>query len=277
MSVVNDVLKNLNERHAKELSVQSMPYMYEETPAPQYWLWGQLLVILLLSVYMGVQLWLDRDQKYLALTLPAELFFVPKPSETSSSQAAMTDTGQVKKENDERASIHTQPNSSESQSDRPASLVPKVATKTVQTEHIEEAVAAVKKGDDQAAKTLIAKTPKVIQDELKLHMMVKEQPQSVFPYIQRNFPNFSQHTPLLALAAQGEQRSGAHKNAVSLYQQLVRMQPKQAKWRAGLAISLEAAGDTTNAARMYQLALTMNNLPKPLATFSRQRLQSLVN
>lgn len=267
MSVVNDVLKNLNERHAKELSVHSMPYMYEETSSPQYGLWLILAVVLCASVLMGAKLWLDSNQQYLALSLPADLFFAPieeVPSPNDLSEKANTLATNQQSVGDSTSEIKERKSNTDV-----------IAKKTEQTEVIEGAVAAVKKGDTNKASSLIHKTPRSVQDELKLHMMVKDEPQSVLPYIQKNFPNFSQHPQLLALAAQGEQRSGAHKKAITLYQQLIRLQPNDARWRAGLGISLVASGSRDGAARMYQLALRMDNLPSPLATFCRDRLQSL--
>ena len=264
MSVVNDVLKNLNERHAKELSVQSMPYLYEEGSSPQYGLWAVFALIIAASILMGVKLWWDSNQQFLVHSLPAELFFAPKSAEVESSSKPPIKNDLVESKTASKSVSQT--------SESPANTV---AVKTKETQVIEEAITAVQTGNSSKAKNLIKQTPRSIQDELKLHMMVKDQPESVLPYIERNFPNFAQQPQLLALAAQGEQRSGNHKKAVNLYQQLIRMQPQQAKWRAGLGISLEAAGDTVSAARMYQLALSMDNLPVPLAKFSRHRLNTL--
>lgn len=267
MSVVNDVLKNLNERHAKELSVQSMPYLYEEGSSPQYGLWAVFAVIIAASILMGVKLWWDSNQQFLVHSLPAELFFAPKATEVDAP------TEPSIKNDLPQSSTAVKASSSVSQTSEPP--VNTVAVKTKETQVIEDAITAVQTGNTSKAKNLIKQTPRSIQDELKLHMMVKEQPKSVLPYIERNFPNFAQQPQLLALAAQGEQRSGNHQKAVNLYQQLIRMQPQQAKWRAGLGISLEAAGDAVSAARMYQLALSMDNLPIPLAKFSRNRLNIL--
>lgn len=263
MSVVNDVLKNLNERHAKELSVQSMPYMYEESSSPQYGLWIVLTLVLGASIFMGVKLWLDSNQQYLALSLPADIFFAPAEKSDSLSQDSIS------------TSSHKLPDLVAEETKKQSTTNEVIAKKTQQTEVIEGAIQAVKKGDSEKASNLIDQAPRSIQDELKLHMMVKDSPKSVLPYIQQNFPNFYQHSQLLALAAQGEQRSGQHKKAINLYQQLIRMEPNDAKWRAGLGISLEASGASENAIKMYKLALGMKNLPTALAKFCRARLQFL--
>ncbi len=79
------------------------------------------------------------------------------------------------------------------------------------------------------------------------------------------------------MAAQGEQRSGNHESAIQIYKILIPLQPKDARWRAGLAISLEALGDKERAQHLYQLALSMNNLPNSLRRFSEIRLASINN
>jgi tetratricopeptide (TPR) repeat protein len=150
-----------------------------------------------------------------------------------------------------------------------------IVTKTAQTIAVGKAVSYIKNGDNQAAKSILGKTPKVFQDEVKLRLMIKENPSFVFPYIKKNYLDYKFQIKLLAMAAQAEQRANNHSSAIALYKRLIAQQPKDARWRAGVAISLEMIGEIKAAKNMYLLAMNMPNLPLALKKFSAQRLTIL--
>lgn len=274
MSVVNDVLKNLNERHARELSFQAMPYSYEEKKGQPWLLWVAIACIFAVTVYLSIKMWQQDQIRYLALNVPSDVFLIPSENKTVDNKKVES----VAKGEDEDKPIEKTLSRNESTrvvaTKVEASAKP-VATKTAQTQATEQAVIAVQEGDTQTAKKLLNQTSDYIRDDLKLRIMVKDDPVAVWPYIKQNFPDFQKDVSLLALAAQGLQRSGQHDMAIGFYQQLVRLEPKDAKWRAALAISLEAKGDDQAAKQLYQIALSMPNLPAPLAQFSQKRLTLL--
>jgi MSHA biogenesis protein MshN len=77
---------------------------------------------------------------------------------------------------------------------------------------------------------------------------------------------------VLALAAQ---QSGEHAAAVTIYQQLISLQPAQGRHQAGLAISLEALGNSSGARSAWQQALRDPQLPLALVRYGQSRLQQL--
>ncbi len=264
MSVVNDVLKNLDQRHAQEKLQEALPYRYETEKVNSYWLPAMLLSTLIACSMMAVNIWLQVSQEKVTINLPEGLF----------------NTDQVKRENvlsEVEPLIDTDPVIATLKETAVAKKSVKQANKLVQktskTKAIEKTVNAFKTGDDQAAKLAMLEAPKALQDEIRLRLMVKETPVNVLPYIQQHYPNFSKQADILAMAAQAEQRSGNHLSAINLYTQLISLQPKDARWRAGIAISFEVSGEKKAAKKMYLLAMNMPNLPSALYRFSQARLE----
>lgn len=272
MSVVNDVLKNLNERHARELSFQAMPYSYEEKKGQPWLLWIAIACIFTVTVYLSIKMWQQDQIRYLALNVPSDVFLSPSENKTVDNEKVES----VAKNKGKPIEKTLSPNeSTRVVAPKEEVTATPVATKTAQTQATEQAVIAVQEGDTQTAKKLLNQTSDYIRDDLKLRIMVKDDPVAVWPYIKQNFPDFQKDVSLLALAAQGLQRSGQHDMAIGFYQQLVRLEPNVSKWRAALAISLEAKGDDQAAKQLYKIALSMPNLPAPLAQFSQKRLTLL--
>ncbi len=273
MSVVNDVLKNLDQRHAQEKLQEALPYHYETEKINSYWLPAMLLSTLIACSIMAVNVWLQVNQEKIIINLPEGLFNtdqvkrqavtseVVEPLFDTDSVIALSKETPISKEITAAKIIHKNTN--------------KLVQKTSQTKAIEKAVNAFKIGDDQAAKLAMVKAPKAVQDEIRLRIMVKENPENVMPYIQQQYPEFSKRADILAMAAQAEQRSGNHLSAINLYSKLISLKPKDARWRAGIAISLEVRGEKDAAKKMYLLAMKMPNLPSALYRFSQTRLELL--
>ena len=256
MSVVNDVLKNLNQRHAREAMQAAVPFSYEDEKPSSNWLLVLLLSSLLICALMVINIWWQARYNNISLNLPADLFLIDVPQEQVLAVNTKKTTplaGQLSNKITDK----------------------KMVTRSAQTKAVDIVVSAIKAGDQQTVKSVLAKTPRVLRDEINLRLMLKENPQQVLPYIQGRHKRFHQQANLLAMAAQAEQRSGNHVSAIELYKRLIVLQPKDARWRAGIAISLENNGKTRAAQRMYSLAMNLPNLPKALQEFSQQRLNML--
>ena len=290
MSVVNDVLKNLNQRHAQENMARHIPHLYEAKPAPQYMLWVLLVLILSTSVVIAISQWQQPNYARQSIELPSDLFLLdesdsrlneyPLPPSLASSSEKELKIQPLKTiilEKKSKKELIT--NRQELKIIEPP-LVANVSentqvSKSHQSQAVDKVVTALKNGDHKAATESLDETPKAMQDEVKLRLMVKESPEKVLPYINNNFVNYSENPSLLAMAAQAQQRIQQHFSAISIYKQLIKIQPKDARWRAGIAISLEASGEVIAAKHMYQLALSMPGLPRSLAAFSQKRLSAL--
>ncbi len=262
MSVVNDVLKNLHQRHAREKLYGAIPFSYEQEKPRSYWLLILLLGALLICAAIAINIWFQVQRNNISINLPADLFLIDENRELSS--------------NGREGHVKTPVAVDSSKELLGKKLIDKkMVTKSAQSKAVDIAVSAIKQGDKKTVKAVLAKTPRVIRDEINLRLMLKENPQQVLPYIQSNHKNFAQQADLLAMAAQAEQRSGNHASAIELYKRLIVLQPKDARWRAGIAISLEVNGKTRAAQRMYALAMNLPNLPRALHVFSEQRLKIL--
>jgi len=273
MSVVNDVLKNLDQRHAQEKFQEALPYRYEIEKINSYWLPAMLLSTLIACSIMAVNVWLQVNQEKITINLPEGLF----NEDQVIRQSILTKVAESLPVTD---SVGAVTNATPTIKDKTSTNIAHKNTKstvqkTLQTQAMEKAVNAFKSGDDQTAKLAMVKAPKAIQDEIRLRLMVKESPLNVLPYIQQHYPNFLKQEDMLAMAAQAEQRSGKHLSAINLYTQLISLRPKDARWRAGIAISLEASGEKDAAEKMYFLAMKMPNLPSALYRFSQTRLELL--
>ncbi len=77
------------------------------------------------------------------------------------------------------------------------------------------------------------------------------------------------------MAAQAQQRAGEHKMAVIYYQRLIKRQPHEVRWLAGLAISLDGLGENDKARMIYKSVLQTGALPPPLKRFVQYRLKHI--
>jgi tetratricopeptide (TPR) repeat protein len=257
MSVVNDVLKNLDQRHAQEKMRDSGAYSFPQERPKSYWLLGSLLAALCLCIGFALSIWYQVNANKISINITPDLFLLDE---------------QLAKVNKKtKVVLADNKNSSLTGVITPTNIV----TKTAQTIAVGKAVSYIKNGDNQAAKSILGKTPKIFQDEVKLRLMIKENPSAVFPYIKKNYLDYQFQTTLLAMAAQAEQRANNHNSAIGLYKRLITQQPKDARWRAGVAISLEIMGEFKAAKNMYSLAMNMPDLPLALKKFSAQRLAIL--
>jgi hypothetical protein len=307
MSVVNDVLKNLNQRQSIQEQGGFTPYLFQEQSSNAKWLWLGLAVSIALCLaltgfilgqsnktdaasyvplpdslftYSGPVV-MDQGKRELDATpSDSEIYKIESSSKILSQQAEILElrslidsalpVAEVKK---------ITPKQVTSNKTTPKNIVVanNIVKRTDASEASESVVAAINNGDLNGAKNKVSQASKRIQDEVQLRVLLKENPSAIMAEIKRQHPNFISNPRLLALAAQGQQRSGEHESAVNLYTQLIPLAPNEARWRAGLAISLETLGDKSSAERLYKLALSMGTLPYSLKRFSESRLARMKN
>ena len=115
----------------------------------------------------------------------------------------------------------------------------------------------------------------VNNDELLVRKLMLSNPEKVWPHIKKILPQSSNKISLIALGAQGEQRSKNHQNAIGLYKTLSEIEPGESKWRVGAAISFDALSKYDEALIEYKKSLKLNSLPSPLHSFVNQRIAQL--
>ncbi|REL31819.1 tetratricopeptide repeat protein [Thalassotalea euphylliae] len=86
-----------------------------------------------------------------------------------------------------------------------------------------------------------------------------------------NVPQVEYQSMLATVAQQYQQLSAA----VSAYQQLVLLQPNQAKWYLGLAIAFDQSSQFNDALNAYQQALAVGGLSLQTQQFAQQRMTEL--
>ncbi|WP_337880324.1 hypothetical protein [Rheinheimera sp.] len=89
-------------------------------------------------------------------------------------------------------------------------------------------------------------------------------------------PEFSLYPDFYALKATALQKTGQHAQAVSLFQQLARLQPQQARWWLGMALSFDAMAQPEQALLAYRQAEKQGqNLAADSLNFVRSRIAEL--
>jgi tetratricopeptide (TPR) repeat protein len=269
MSVVNDVLKNLNQRQSMQGQSNSSENFFHDKSDYSKWLLSGLIFSVVLCcaliafIVFDISKYMSKDSTDY-VPLPDALFInSDKLSEDTKDSGA--------------ASVLLPANEFSEAGEYKNISSNSIVKRNSGSQATESVVSAINNGDIDGAKNKLSQASQRVQSEVKLRLLLKENPVSVLPEIKRQYPDFSSQPRLLALAAQGQQRSGDHQSAVDLYTQLIPLEPNESRWRTGLAISLETLGDTKSAKRLYQLALSMGTLPYSLKRFSESRLERIQN
>lgn len=314
MSVLNEVLKNLDEKASSHRSYSIPNTVYQSYSIP-WFVWLIMLALVLTTGYLAFQLSTSKQAEF---NIPYDIYDFEKESSTSLTQVQAQVHTQTKEiqlskppkksepviqkigkqdlNSDQTKSVdHT--NKSISETDKKVDskshgkLEPVVASmalpspaesskksivrKTIATRAEEQAIDAYEEGNIKTVKKLIQHTQPSVQENFKLRIMLKEDPEKVLPYLKRNKPNFASNGELLALAAQAQQRSGDYRTSAIYYQRLIKNTPSEPRWHAGLAISLDGLGERKKAAAIYRSVLKSSALPVPLRRFVQQRLTKL--
>ena len=285
MSLVNDVLKDLNQRHAQDRMAHHASTVDVSPPKSKLILW--LLLAVTWSICIALTTFIVLQQNSApkqVFELPTEVFLVEsesalKPQNTNDVNNSSLSESEGKLIGNESVAKIVVDNTALIKSktiEKKELKNIKLVTQSKQSKAVNVAINSINSGDSQKARSMLAQAPKSIQKEINLRLMVKENPGEVLNYIKENYQGYLFRPDLLAIAAQAQQRSGDHLAAISIYKKLINMQPRDARWRAGMAISLEAVGEMKSAKKLYKLALSMPNLPRALLVYSQARLKALL-
>lgn len=301
MSVVNDVLKNIDQRRIPQNNARESELYYQNNADHSVWKWIAFITIIAISMavitFVLISNQAPKKEHATKIALSEDLFMVPHVKEEASSlnnaplstQKIITEkAGSIVKPKpesvDEITSVRSLAGHNKTQQSiksdgidtgAATNIHSSIATETAASMASEKVISAVNSGNMDSAQSHVSLANNRVQNDVQIRMMMKTEPQSVLVYLKQRYGDISKNSSALALAAQGEQRSGKHESAIQIYKTLIPMQPNDARWRAGLAISLEALGDLDRAQHLYKLALSMNNLPIPLRRFSETRLASI--
>ena len=90
--------------------------------------------------------------------------------------------------------------------------------------------------------------------------LARGRPADAVAVLERDPPPLEQDLEYYGLLASAYQRVGQHDTAARLYRELMRVQPQEANWWAGYAMSRDAAGDVAGALVAYSQARQLGGL-----------------
>ncbi|MFT5593876.1 MAG: hypothetical protein ACI8SR_002263 [Oceanicoccus sp.] len=298
MSVVNDVLRDLHQRRTQRRYAHDLSFSYERVPnikSDNVVVVFFIVCILLISssVYFFVMPNLIKKHESFNDSKVTTAVKISRPEVVKYDDMALAYTKNIKPIIvDERDNIRIENHEVETQIKPSSKDIDVVDIKEVKNEKlavnngintkkeiinvvIEDAVTL-----PSFARTLAIKRDPIIiknrsQGENIIKTLMINEPEKVWPYIQKLLPKSNDNVSLLALGAQGEQRSNNHRTALSLYETLSEIEPNEAKWKVGSAISLDALSEEKQAIKFYEQSLELSPLPPALYNFVRQRIDKL--
>lgn len=295
MSVIHDVLQNLD---AKRPAAAASPFPIMSTDnVRRISLWSVVGVSLLINI--GLVAYFFWPQPEVAIELSPEVFALQVAPKTAPININATDLNPLTHVSAVMADSPRQENPPQSVSENPPQIPPALTApmltplaavqpasplktqpktavvkieKTDSSKAMEKVLESVNNGNVVTAAKANQAMDANEHPVVRARLLMAANPDQVLPYLQRAVPDFMQDPDLLSIAAQSEQKQTRHNSAIKFYQQLIHLQPADARWRAGLAISLDALGNQHDALRLYELAIDMGNLPPALANFVQKRI-----
>jgi hypothetical protein len=308
MSVVNDILKDLHDRRSQQNYHDYMPFVYESETSSSLNTTRNISLLLLISVaiciayfYSGfsyqnnlaVMPYVVPNDEIEGLKNNVVLSSLPialkKSAELASDFELLSDIKEVS-----LVAAIAQKSSSQLSTIKTTNTTvtpPKYALKVNTLDHEKQKLLNVPstskvkflpvhtKKEKMKSNNLIrpvkTRTDNRLKDEDIIKKLMKNEPERVWPYIKKILPLSKNKIGLMALGAQGEQRSDNHNTALSLYKTLSEIEPKESKWKVGSAISFDAIGKNREALLYYKHALQLGQLPPVLHSFVTQRISLL--
>lgn len=105
--------------------------------------------------------------------------------------------------------------------------------------------------------------------------LARNRPADAAASLERDPPTLEQDVEHYGLLASAYQRIGRHDAAARLYRELLRVQPQEANWWAGYAVSRDAAGDVAGALVAYAKARELGGLAPNVLEHIDQRTAAL--
>lgn len=136
-------------------------------------------------------------------------------------------------------------------------------------------------GDTESAEQVLDEGLKLQKDfpafiQLKARLLAEEgKLDEAIMTLEKNQPNISDDPEYYVLLAALYQRAGKASLAVTLYKQLLAMEPSNAKWWLGLGISLEASGNRNQATEAFANADNIGGLSPELKAYLDTKMSTL--
>lgn len=310
MSLINDMLRNLEQRHAAEAP---LPNEVRPLPAEEPGLaWKPIAAVLAVAAIGGVAFLALREavppaspQPVAAVAprpqaptptvatapspapLPAPV--VSSPEVAPAQAAAPTPTVVRRPERAETLRLATSLPSLERVKPKSGDVVASVAAPaieksvtepdpTVQAEadlrRARELLGQGKRGEAETYfKQGLARLPAQTEAAMTLARLQVDRGDlgGAWETLQRSLPHAQQHAGYRAFCGTVLQRLNRSREAVEHYQAALRLNPGEGRWWVGLGIALEGAGQAGEAREAYQRGRASGNLPPEMAVFAEQK------
>ena len=301
MSVVNDILKDLHQRRRQHHYIPNIPFEYGEDDVSKFNAFKPYFIFIVLIIFISLMLYFAMLSFNSSQVLSVEedainsLSTIVTDTITNDDDTIITLPTLVSSTEEKSAHINAvevkaplpvtdemkpsyQPVLVEQKHNITKPLISEIrhteAKKISNINKLERAKNSdVKRKANERSKEPVIKS--IQNDELLIRKLMISQPEKVWPYIQKLLPKTNNKISLIAMGAQGEQRSKNHQNAIDLYKALAEIEPNEPKWRVGAAISFDALSKYDDALIEYQRSLRSNTLPAPLYSFVKQRITQL--
>ena len=301
MSVVNDILKDLHQRRRQHHYIPNIPFEYGEDDVSKFNAFKPYFIFIVLIIFISLMLYFAmlsfNSSQVLSVEEDAINSLTTKVTDTITNDDDTIITLPTLVSSTEEKSAHInavevkaplpvtdemkpsyQPVLVEQKHNITKPLISEIrhteAKKISNINKLERAKNSdVKSKANERSKEPVIKS--IQNDELLIRKLMVSQPEKVWPYIQKLLPKTNNKISLIAMGAQGEQRSKNHQNAIDLYKALAEIEPNEPKWRVGAAISFDALSKYDDALIEYQRSLRSNTLPAPLYSFVKQRITQL--
>lgn len=310
MSVVNDVLKDLDNRRRKQRISDCISFVYEDDPVPTRinyltvlsWAVIGVFVCLLIAIYYPNKLAPSSDGHMVPLQSDNQLIEKESVLLDEASYDRLELKLDTKDKIEGKVEVNSAPNVTQQDlgsrlivdaENPPINLlqsgINSKANATVNNDVITDpSIEFVKHSNTRHENVLtvvnsskqnhqVTSVKKRKNLELNLKQLLKTHPHKVWPYIQDELKQNKDSIAMLALGAQGQQRSGQHNSAIQLYQRLLDIQPSEPRWKVGLAISLDNLGKSDQALIFYQQGMYSGKLDRALQDFVSGRITQIKN
>ena len=292
MSVVNDVLRDLDNRKQLEKSNPNLSFFLHankpiELKQSSWFKYTSVMIVflmLVLSVYLKIVSFAQQDSISDQNNLMHEVIQV---SQDQSAVETVPTSKQVEINQSETLDYNFNKVISVpdySQNNDVSSNLAIDGNRLNKTDHVSDAIKNnVIKSDKAKVKpevkietSIVAPIVKPIKSPLHdFAEILRANPGNVFPLIQSTVPDYHTSIHYLALSAQGEQRTGRFESALDLYKQLIKLDNKDPKWKIGAAISLDKLNQPDLALPLYIKASQTRQLPQTLMQFSLRRIAQI--
>jgi len=286
MSVVNDVLRDLDERKNNENNRRNLSFIFHgvepsNNKQNKYLFLIAFTFLFIISIIYLVDIISIKKNQILEtntiLEQTKDFTSIKKSKYIEPKENIKTNSISVEKDNKHKIKVDINAkniNESLNLSSKDTSLK-KSDTKVI-SKNLYSSSVGDRKTNNHHNSNYDAVIKRVNNPTQEYTRLLTSSPEKILPLIKNSELNFENNPALLALAALGEQKSGKYQSSLLLYERLIQMEPDESKWKVGYAINLDKLNKKEQALPIYQESLKLPGLPVSLKEFVEKRIGILL-